>query len=335
MELAPIFTDNIIFAENRPVRVFGTGEGKAEAFFCGERASAVSDNGKWLIELPPRPAGGPFELTVALNGEQKTLRNVRIGKVYLVAGQSNAEFTLSESNTPRSDYAGDGMLSCFFVAREWCENEPMLMSDGWQNAKEEMVGSWSALGYLTGKYIRERASVPVGLVSCFQGASVIESWLPPEHASRFRLPDDKLYYDHYIPEYAFWNRNSVIYETMLQTIMPFSFSGVIWYQGESDASPDEAAVYADELACFFACVRSGFGDSKLPFAVVQIADCAERLKNNGEGWRGIQRAQRLAAEADEYARLVVSRDISETGFIHPPTKTLLAGRIADALLEMT
>ena len=335
MKLAPIFTDNIIFAENKPVRVFGTGEGKAEAFFCGERASAVSNGGKWLLEFSPRPAGGPYELMLSLDGEQKTICNVRIGKVCLVAGQSNAEFTLEESNTPRSDYADDVMLSCFFAARPWCENEPMRMSDGWRNAKKETVGKWSALGYLAGKYIRERASVPVGLVSCFQGASVIESWLPPGHAARFRLPDEKLYPDHFIPEFEFWNRNSVIYETMFKPIAPFSFSGVIWYQGESDASPDEAAIYADELECFIKCVRRDLRDEKLPFAVVQIADCADRIAVNERGWRGIQRAQELYCERDANARLVVSRDICETDCIHPPTKTLLAARIAEALLGMT
>ncbi|MBO4501326.1 MAG: hypothetical protein J5760_03705, partial [Clostridia bacterium] len=124
-----------------------------------------------------------------------------------------------------------------------------------------------------------------------------------------------------------------IYETMLKTIMPFSLSGVIWYQGESDASPGEAAIYAKELECFFSCVRKGFGDNSLRIALVQIADCGERLKNNLEGWRGIQRAQELYCERDPNARLVVSRDICETGFIHPPTKTLLSKRIAEALIE--
>ena len=216
--------------------------------------------------------------------------------------------------------------------RPWLGAEPMDTSLGWQTADKNGVGKWSAIGYLTGKYIRERTSRPVGIVSCFQGASVIESWLPPEHAARFRLPDEKLYCDHYIPEFAFWNRNSVIYETMLKTIMPFSRSGVVWYQGESEASPQQAAISAKELECFFTCLRNGFGDNALRVSLVQIADCAERLKNNYEGWRGIQRAQELYCERDPNARIVISRDISETGYIHPPTKTPLSKRIAEALL---
>jgi len=333
MKLAAVFSDNMVFAENKPVRVFGTGDGVAEISFCGEKARAVSAGGKWLAVFPARPAGGPYELEIVLNGERTLIKNVCVGKVYLVAGQSNAEFTLEESNTPQSLYASDGDLRCFFVERPWCETEPMTTRDGWQTASKEKAGKWSALGYLTGRLARERAKTPVGLVSCFQGASVIESWLPPEDAVCFRLPDEKLYCDHFIPEFAFWNRNSVIYDTMLKDLFPFSFSGVIWYQGESDASPEEAEIYGKELARFFSVLREGFCDASLRIALIQIADCAERLKNNRAGWEGIQNAQKRAAESDENAFLVLSRDICETACIHPPTKTLLAGRIADALLS--
>ncbi|MBO7548404.1 MAG: hypothetical protein J6T77_00390, partial [Clostridia bacterium] len=57
-----------------------------------------------------------------------------------------------------------------------------------------------------------------------------------------------------------------------------------------------------------------------------------RIAVNSSGWRGIQRAQELYCERDGNAYLVVSRDICETDCIHPPTKTALAQRIADALL---
>ncbi len=333
MELAPLFTDNAVFAENKPVRVFGSGANAVRGEFRGDTVCAECADGKWCLEFPPRPAGGPFTLTVTDGADTVALSGISVGKVYLVAGQSNAEFRLEESNTPAEEYVTDGMLRSFFVARPWDENDPVKMSDGWQTAVAERVGKWSALGYLTAKAVRERTGGCVGFVSCFQGASCIESWLPLPKAERFRLPDEKLYCDHYIDIFAYWNRNSVIYDQMLTTLFPFSFTGVIWYQGESDASPEEAEIYADELECLFGVMRGGFRDSSLRAVIVQIADCDDRLAVNERGWRGIQQAQELYARRDPRSKLAVSRDICENSCIHPPTKTLLAKRICDLLME--
>lgn len=332
MKLAPVFTDNAVFAENKPVYVFGSGEGNICAAFRGDTVSAECKDGKWLVRFPAREAGGPFALTVTDGTETVTLNDVYVGLVYLVAGQSNAEFRLEESNTQESEYVSDAMMRSFFVARPWDENDPVKMSDGWQKAVAGNVGKWSALGYLVARAVRKEKGGCVGFVSCFQGASCIESWLAPEDSTRFRLPDEELYCDHFIPEFAYWNRNSVIYDSMLCTLFPFSFSGVVWYQGESDASPAEAAIYASELESLFDTMRRSFRDKTLRVALVQIADCDERIAVNSSGWRGIQRAQELYCERDGNARLVVSRDICETDCIHPPTKTALAQRIADALL---
>ena len=46
--------------------------------------------------------------------------------------------------------------------------------------------------------------------------------------------------------------------------------GVLWYQGESDASGDAAKRYPQVFARFIAAVRSDFGQPELPFYFVQI-----------------------------------------------------------------
>ena len=66
----------------------------------------------------------------------------------------------------------------------------------------------------------------------------------------------------------------------------------------------------------------------LPFLVVQIADYVDR---DGEAWRTIQNAQLKAAEVIPFVKTVISRDVCESDDIHPPTKHILAERIARAL----
>ena len=352
MELGEIFRDNMVLAAGVPIRVFGRGKGIIKIDFRGEaREWEVGgiDNDEWTVELPACEVGGPFEMKITLDaqdrgqtlstlsteaqdgGQTLVLHDVYVGRVYLLAGQSNAEFTLSESTTPPEQWAGDPLLRNYFVDRPWIAEDVFAHGSGWMPAKTHEVGRWSALAYLVGQGMRQRTNEPVGIISCFQGASVIEAWLPRADAERFRLPDGEVYIDHWYPDFAAWNGNATIYERMLTRVARFAVSGVIWYQGESDTSVAEASIYDAELACFASEVRHLQQNPDLRFAVVQIADYDYRADNDPAGWQGIQNAQARAAAADNYFSLIPSRDVCESSCIHPPTKALLAGRIVDAL----
>ena len=332
MKLHTLFSDHIVFAENLPIRLFGTGDGCVKVSFLGETAAACSSQGSWEVELAAREAGGPYEIELDLNDEKKVLTDVYVGNVYLIAGQSNAEFPLSESNTSAEIYKNDPLFRNYFVSRPWIELEALSSKDGWQQAKKETVGAWSAIGYLARNSIRTATGKAIGLISCYQGASVIESWLPRDIADGIRLPDSESYIDHYYPDFAAWNSNGVIFETMLKTVMPFSVNGVVWYQGESDTTVQEAAIYDRSLELLFGCVRDMQRNPSLPFAVVQIADYDYRKEYDPDGWKGIQLAQERAAQKDGLVKLVKCADICESSMIHPVTKNALAERIAFALL---
>ena len=81
MKLVQIFTSNLVFAVEKPIRVFGTGKGIAEIVFRGEKRRVESDGGNWMVEFAPLSYGGPYELTATLNGETKTLEKVYVGDI--------------------------------------------------------------------------------------------------------------------------------------------------------------------------------------------------------------------------------------------------------------
>ena len=331
MKLNSIFTDHMVFAEKLPIRVFGSGKGSGEICFLGERVEVRSDEERWEVELQPRAAGGPFELQVKLDGVSQVIKDVYVGKVFLIAGQSNAEFPLGESNTSAELYKSDALLRNFFVTRPWIPQDVFSPDDGWMPAEKDKVAAWTALGYLAGRSVRTETGKAVGIISCYQGASVIESWLPKNVADKVRLPDGEVYIDHWYPDFAAWNANSVIYEKMLTTIMPFSVNKVVWYQGESDTTVQEAAIYDKSVAALFDCIRGHLRNSELGFVLVQIADYDHRRENDPLGWSAIQEAQERAAACDDRVTLVRSADICESSMIHPVTKNALAERIAAAL----
>ena len=333
MKPAKIFSDHTVFAEGKPIRVFGEGDRPVAVSFLGSRAEAVPSEGKWQVELPASPAGGPFTMEITDGEETVTLRDVYVGRVFYVMGQSNVEFRLSESNTPKSYYETDPLLCSFFVDRPWDPDDPFHSSDGWRTAKAEEVGNWSAIGYLTARIVRRELGCAVGIVCCYKGASVIESWLPREKAERYRLPPECLYEDHTLDIFANFNGDGEIYEKMLTKVTPFSPSALVWYQGESDSTVEEVAVYGDGIRTFFDEFRRLVGDEDLPVAMVQIADCDYRKEVLPDGWVAMQEKQREVAESDPRITLVVSRDVCESDNMHPATKTLLSERIARALLK--
>ena len=125
-----------------------------------------------------------------------------------------------------------------------------------------------------------------------------------------------------------WNDDGVLYENMLERILPYSVASVLWYQGESNASINEADIYLELLSALIKNWREGFMDEKLEFIVVQLADHLDRA---GYAWSKIQEQQMLAGEKIPYVKTVVCRDVCDNIDIHPKEKDILSKRIVQAL----
>ena len=334
MKLNPIFRDHMVLQADAPIRIFGSGTGTAQVTLAGVTAPAQTTQDAWCAELPPMPAGGPFQLEVLLDGARTLLEDVWLGDVLLCAGQSNMQFTMAEEITPLEEYASDEGLRIFSLDRP--EGVPegvaaLRTADGWRPCRAEEVDMWSALGYLTGRIGRGRTGRAIGIINCSQGASVIQSWMPSRDvpASVRAIPKEELYGDHSNPLYSQWNPPGFLYEQMLKKLLPFSFKQVVWYQGESNASPAEGKCYLELLKAMIAVWRRDFRSPSLPFTIVQIADTLPI-----EGWYAVQEAQAQAAQVIPGVYLAVSADISEREMIHPVTKGPLARRIADTIWPM-
>lgn len=325
MELSVVFSSGMVFAKGKPVRIFGTGCGRAVISFAGISKSVVSDSDFWCVEFPPLEYGGPYELSFFESEKTLVLSDIYIGEVYLFSGQSNMAMTLGETNTANTLYEDNNALRYLAVS-------PASDKISWEYAKREEISAWSALGYLVSREIVADRNIRVGIILCASGATVIETWMPSGALSKIgiNIPMEEKYPDHYKEMYAAKNIDGFLYSTKLSLIMPYSLSGVVWYQGESDASEAEGRVYARELCELIRIWRSDFRDERLPFCIVEIADCDSRIAL-GPGWRMIQEAQSKIPSLCKNTYEVISRDICETDAIHPPTKDKLAVRIADVI----
>ncbi|MCI8388693.1 MAG: sialate O-acetylesterase [Clostridiales bacterium] len=327
MKLGEIFCDGMILQANKPIRIFGDGEGNVTACFLGAEKQIESSGGRWVIEFEPQPYGGPYELKVSMNGDTVIIRDIMVGEVILFAGQSNMQFRMNEEITPLDEYVDDDNMR-IFVSERLEEGEPFSPVDGWVKCRRETVDNWSAIGYLTGLEMRHAGTPSVGVVVCSQGASIIQSWIDEKIyvGSELEVPLERMHVDARCKQYSAFNKNGKLYHFMLERLMPYSFGNVVWYQGESNTSRDEGRIYTKLLEMMINCWRSAFKDETLPFYVVQIADFTDR-----EGWKLVQQAQLDAEKVIDGVHTVISADVCEKEMIHPVTKGLLSKRIFESM----
>lgn len=323
VQLNSIFASNMVLQAGAPVRFFGQGNGKAAVTLDGVRKETVS-SGEWLIEFDPFDYGGPYDITVELDGIFMTLKNVYFGDVILLGGQSNMQFKLWESSEPKENYKGNDNVRLYTVDRME-GGEPFASRDGWVPLSLESAPNFSAIGYYVAQGLASKER-KIGLIACYQGASVIQSWMSKDVALVPEFEIENRFADHVW--YPIWNDDGVLWENMMEKILPFAFNTVLWYQGESNASVDEANIYMDMLKAMILGWRRYFKNDNMRFIVIQLADHLDRA---GYAWEKIQSEQLRAQDEIPLVNTVICRDVCDNIDIHPKEKDVLSQRIVDIL----
>ena len=205
MRLNKIFSSHMVFAAQKPIKIYGSGAGKAEITFAGQTNTVISEDDNWIVKFPPMGYGGPYELKAVFADSEVILEDIFVGEVYLFAGQSNMQFKIKESSASNCAFDSNEKLRLFSTDRIE-KTDYFTADDGWQVCKADEVKEWSAIAYFVSNEITKK-DVAVGAVACYQGASVIESWVPKGTFEKLNIniPDDKKYPDHFHEFYGQWN----------------------------------------------------------------------------------------------------------------------------------
>ena len=313
----------MVLQANMPIRIFGKGDGRGEVSFLGRTYFAESGNGEWCIELPPQPYGGPYTMKIVLDGEEKIIEDIMIGEVLLIAGQSNAEFSVKSEVTTQT-YTEENPAIRFASLGGYSEkNQYLTEMFGWLKKGEENFEKCSAIGRHLAEMIYEKLGVTVGIICCYKGASIIQAWTDKEvvQKSKYYIPkkDRHLNYE----QYGAWNEDGFLYDNIFKNIGCYSLSQVVWYQGESNTGEKEGAVYLHLLEEMINDWRKQLRQENLPFTVVEIHNYFYR---EDEGWYSIQRAQKQA-NTIPFVCVVENEDCEEPKEIHPSDKYKISKRI--------
>ena len=86
LAFARVFSDHAVLQRDQPITVWGmAGAGRTLTLTLNGRSVSgkAGADGKWRLQLPQLPAGGPYTLSVASDGASARLDDIMVGDVYL------------------------------------------------------------------------------------------------------------------------------------------------------------------------------------------------------------------------------------------------------------
>jgi len=117
-----------------------------------------------------------------------------------------------------------------------------------------------------------------------------------------------------------------LYDTMIQSCVPYTLKGFLWYQGESDEG------YADSYPKLMRGVieawRREFKDEDLPFLFVQLPMFKNKCDPDYTSWADLREAQMKVFRSVKNTGIAVALDLGKFNDIHPSHKLECGERLA-------
>jgi sialate O-acetylesterase len=271
------------------------------------------------------------------------------------AGMLDEEKVIAAANYPQ--------VRMFTVKSNKTYEPQTEVAGEWQVCSPSVVGDWSAVGYLFARDLNQALKEPVGVILSAFGASTAEAWVPRE--ALVADPLLKPMVDRFDAREEFFKTHpgamddqapgapqplnaraskpaplrdpvqdqhqpTVLYNGMINPIIPYAIRGAIWYQGESIVGGKPGvALYPHVMETLVGQWRARWHESDFPFYAVQLA----ALKNASNN--SMVREAQSKILALPKTGLAVTIDIGDPTNVHPKNKEPLGDRLTKIALANT
>jgi len=238
-----------------------------------------------------------------------------------------------------------------------------LVGEMWRESTPESAADFSAVAYHFGRLLEEHLDVPIGLIQTAWGGTPLDAWtslgaisrepaLMPVIAEWNKLMEQYaaalLKYDRAAKD---WEAAAAgtkaegkapppvpekpvgpggprapggLFNAMVAPITGYAIRGVIWYQGEANATDERAPAYERLFQAMIRDWRQAWGLGDFPFLFVQLANYRAPADS---AWPELREAQRQALSLRNTA-MAVTIDIGTPENIHPPDKKTVGLRLS-------
>lgn len=365
LQFADIFTDHMVLQRETPLRLWGKAvPGSAvEVRISGKSYNAnVSDDASWSLQLDPLKAStSPMRITLVQGDESQELNNVLVGDVWLLVGQSNMEWPMQseEHYQAEIDQAQNKLLRFYnpsFIGKNIYgqaytpeQNRSLqqeeMFSGAWQQSSSESFKSMSAVGYYFGKTIALKNDIPIGLVNLSVGGAPMETFIDSTSLAQSKFKEKVTGNWLENPSLPDWIRErgrenvgdgnlnhafkpGFVYKTGIAPMTDFPISGILWYQGESNAQEmDRVLEYAELQGLMVQNFRDKWKSPELPFYFVQLSSI-DTLNYKSHFWPEFRNQQLQSLKSISNSGMAVSLDKGAKNDVHPRNKKIIGERLA-------
>ncbi|MDI6452808.1 sialate O-acetylesterase [Peloplasma aerotolerans] len=338
----PIFSDSMVLQANAVIKFHGSHDtdGKIALMFNGQTYySEVTTNQLFSFYIGYYTHGGPYEMTLYTKTSKYVFKDIMIGEVYLMSGQSNMAITMSQIlNSANSAYTQkikqdiddiDKEKIRFITVGILGSSEPLNKFQTHQTYPWEVLSSDNALNvsataFYFAQEILNQYDIPVGIIISAVGATYTNTWIPKVDA----IGMDSTY----VKNISDADTPSQYYNGMIAPLKHMIFRGVIWYQGEG-----QDVKYEENVTKLIHGWRREFSNPNLKFLIVGLPRFDFDLPNTQESWFQVRKQQQRLANI-EGVTYSVNIDLgilsSQTNDpIHPYDKDLIGKRAAHAFMD--
>ena len=338
LQMPGVFTDFMVLQRGRPNPIWGHVAPGAEitVSFDGVTYSTLADeNGRWEVELPIMDTNWTGRTMIIDTGwETKVIDEIVVGEVWFVSGGANMNLSLGSIGTVEAqseiENTFDDMLRVF-RQEETAARFPQNSSTGnWNPAVTGFLDPIAAVPYYFGKKLRAELGVPIGIIECARDAQPIESYLSEDALATFPQGQNELYAK--FNAYAEWEAGSGVldpnsrselaaqtFNAMISPLAGYEVRGLLWYQGEVDATWNKSIFYREFLQALAGDLRAQFG-AQLPFYTVQLANYIPPSSTGGSlTWTTTQDEIRRELPVMAPGGMVVANDIGDPFEMNPTT----------------
>ncbi len=259
--------------------------------------------------------GGPYRVELRVRKGRKivdrlAVDDIFVGDIWMLAGQSNMEGVGNLVHAPKPH----PQVRAFFMRDEWGMAEEKLHylseavdkvhneygNEPGRPPKAELEKARATLvkgtspGLAFALDMLRRTKVPQGVIPCAHGGTSMAQWSP-----ELRDQGGASLYG------AMMRR----YEKLGQPI-----AGILWYQGESDANQNAAAIYTAKMVELVAATRRDMALPMLPWLVVQLG--CHAATEDAPSWNSVQEQQRLLPGVIRYLDVASAVDLELDDGIH-------------------
>jgi sialate O-acetylesterase len=340
-----LFGDHAVLQRQMAVPVWGVAEPgeKVTIRFAGKEVSTQADaSGKWKVALPAMEASSEGrELTIA--GKNKLVfKDVLVGEVWLCSGQSNMQFGWGKESQPMYNWGGVPELAALVPeARKRPIRSFNVPTDVSLTPRDTCKGTWStdvsgsAVAFGFSYTLQKKLDVPVAVIVACWGSSSIEGWMPRDMTEQ--LPHFKAIMAAFDGSTQIQSRVSaaiargishgnvfvrqqpnILYNAMMQPVIPYACRGMVWYQGEANA--DKYADYAKSFPLWLARLRKEQGRDDFHLLAVMLPGFGSK------SWPLFREAQMEILKMP-HASVANTIDLGDEKNIHPADKAPICERL--------